>query len=254
MLCACAAEGVTVIRNAAREPEIVDLARFLRAMGVRIQGEGSGTVRIEGGRGALRGCEHRVIGDRIVCATYLSAVACAGGEASLVGAEPEQLAAVTGVLRDAGAEILATAPDALTIRRDRPLEGGVVVRTSPYPGFPTDAQPVVMAALCNARRSSLFVETMFENRYRHVDELRRMGADIRVEDRVAVVGGTENGLRGAAVTAHDLRGGGALCVAALGADGPTILTGLSHIRRGYASLPEDLRSLGADIALHTDQN
>ena len=161
---------------------------------------------------------------------------------------------MTGVLRDAGAEILATGPDALTIRRDRPLEGGVVVRTSPYPGFPTDAQPVVMAALCNARRSSLFVETMFENRYRHVDELRRMGADIRVEDRVAVVGGTENGLRGTAVTAHDLRGGGALCVAALGAEGPTILTGLSHIRRGYASLPEDLRSLGADIALHTDQN
>ena len=239
MLCACAAEGVTVIRN---------------AMGVRIQGEGSGTVRIEGGRGALRGCEHRVIGDRIVCATYLSAVACAGGEASLIGAEPEQLAAVTGVLRDAGAEILATGPDALIIRRDRPLEGGVVVRTSPYPGFPTDAQPVVMAALCNARRSSLFVETMFENRYRHVDELRRMGADIRVEDRVAVVGGTENGLRGTAVTAHDLRGGGALCVAALGAEGSTILTGLSHIRRGYASLPEDLRSLGADIALHTDQN
>lgn len=254
MLCACAAEGVTVIRNAAREPEIVDLARFLCAMGAHIQGEGSSTVRIEGGRGTLRGCEHRVIGDRIVCATYLSAVACAGGEASLIGAEPEQLAAVTGVLRDAGAEILATGPDALTIRRDRPLEGGVVVRTSPYPGFPTDAQPVVMAALCNARRSSLFVETMFENRYRHVDELRRMGADIRVEDRVAVVGVTENGLRGAAVTAHDLRGGGALCVAALGAEGPTILTGLSHIRRGYASLPEDLRSLGADIALHTDQN
>ena len=254
MLCACAAEGVTVIRNAAREPEIVDLARFLHAMGARIQGEGSSTVRIEGGRGTLRGCEHRVIGDRIVCATYLSAVACAGGEASLIGAEPEQLAAVTGVLRDAGAEILATGPDALTIRRDRPLEGGVVVRTSPYPGFPTDAQPVVMAALCNARRSSLFVETMFENRYRHVDELRRMGADIRVEDRVAVVGGTENGLRGTAVTAHDLRGGGALCVAALGAEGSTILTGLSHIRRGYASLPEDLRSLGADIALHTDQN
>ena len=227
---------------------------MLCAMGAHIQGEGSSTVRIEGGRGTLRGCEHRVIGDRIVCATYLSAVACAGGEASLIGAEPEQLAAVTGVLRDAGAEILATGPDALTIRRDRPLEGGVVVRTSPYPGFPTDAQPVVMAALCNARRSSLFVETMFENRYRHVDELRRMGADIRVEDRVAVVGVTENGLRGAAVTAHDLRGGGALCVAALGAEGPTILTGLSHIRRGYASLPEDLRSLGADIALHTDQN
>ena len=254
MLAAVGAKGVTTISNAAREPEIVDLARFLRAMGARIQGEGSSTVRIEGGRGTLRGCEHRVIGDRIVCATYLSAVACAGGEASLIGAEPEQLAAVTGVLRDAGAEILATGPDALTIRRDRPLEGGVVVRTSPYPGFPTDAQPVVMAALCNARRSSLFVETMFENRYRHVDELRRMGADIRVEDRVAVVGGTENGLRGTAVTAHDLRGGGALCVAALGAEGSTILTGLSHIRRGYASLPEDLRSLGADIALHTDQN
>ena len=249
MLCACAARGVTVIRNAAREPEIVDLARCLRAMGGKVHGAGGSTIVIEGAS-SLHGCEHWVIGDRIVCATYLAAAACAGGEINLTGAEPEQLATVIEVLRGAGAEISAR-DGALHLRCNQRLNGGAVVRTAPYPGFPTDAQPVIMAALCTARGSSLFVETMFENRYRHVDELRRMGADIRVENRVAVVSGVEK-LHGAAVEAHDLRGGGALCAAALGAVGATTVTGLAHIRRGYASLPEDFRALGADIRQGTD--
>ena len=249
MLCACAARGVTVIRNAAREPEIVDLARCLRAMGGKVYGAGGSTIVIEGAA-KLHGCEHRVIGDRIVCATYLAAAACAGGEICLTGAEPEQLAAVIEVLRSAGAE-LSTRDGALYLRCNRRLTGGAMVRTAPYPGFPTDAQPVMMAALCTAQGSSLFVETMFENRYRHVDELRRMGADIRVENRVAVVSGVEK-LHGAAVEAHDLRGGGALCAAALGASGTTVVTGLAHIRRGYASLSEDFRALGADVRLCSD--
>jgi len=244
MLAACGATGTTVIRNAAREPEIIDLACFLRAMGAEIRGEGSSVVTVEGQR-PLHDCEHRVIGDRIVCATYLSAAASAGGDVCLTGIEPGQLSTITSLLRDAGAAVDCGA-DSVRIRCARRLKAVGPVRTSPYPGFPTDAQPVVMGALCRSAGTTVFVETMFENRYRHVDELRRMGADIRVEDRVAVVTGVER-LHAAAVEAHDLRGGGALCVAALGADGTTILTGLHHIRRGYASLPEDLRALGADI-------
>ena len=244
MLAACGAAGETVIRNAAREPEIVDLARFLRAMGASIRGEGSSVITVEGGR-ALHGCEHTVIGDRIVAATYLSAAAAAGGDVRLTGVEPEQFSTVTSLFRDAGARV-DCAPGEVRIRCGGRLTASGVIRTSPYPGFPTDAQPVVMAALCRGRGTTVFVETMFENRYRHVDELRRMGADIRVQDRVAVVTGVER-LRGAGVEAHDLRGGGALCVAALGAEGISRVTGLHHIRRGYASLAGDLRALGADI-------
>ena len=244
MLAACGAAGETVIRNAAREPEIVDLARFLRAMGASIRGEGSSVITVEGGR-ALHGCEHTVIGDRIVAATYLSAAAAAGGDVRLTGVEPEQFSTVTSLFRDAGARVDCASGE-VRIRCGGRLTASGVIRTSPYPGFPTDAQPVVMAALCRGRGTTVFVETMFENRYRHVDELRRMGADIRVQDRVAVVTGVER-LRGAGVEAHDLRGGGALCVAALGAEGISRVTGLHHIRRGYASLAGDLRALGADI-------
>lgn len=244
MLAACGAQGTTVIRNAAREPEIVDLARFLRSMGASLRGEGSSVIRVEGKK-PLHDCQHTIIGDRIVSATYLSAVAAAGGDVQLTGVEPEQFSTVTSLLRDAGADIQCF-PDGVRIRCQERLRSSGVIRTSPYPGFPTDAQPVVMAALCLSRGTTIFVETMFENRYRHVDELRRMGADIRVQDRVAVVTGVER-LRGATVEAHDLRGGGALCVAALGAEGVSRITGLHHIRRGYASLAEDLEALGAEI-------
>ena len=244
MLAACGAQGTTVIRNAAREPEIVDLARFLRSMGAQLQGEGSSVIRVEG-QNPLHDSQHTIIGDRIVSATYLSAVAAAGGDVLLTGVEPEQFSTVTSLLRDAGADIDCF-PDGVRIRTNGRLTSSGVIRTSPYPGFPTDAQPVVMAALCLSRGTTVFVETMFENRYRHVDELRRMGADIRVQDRVAVVTGVER-LRGATVEAHDLRGGGALCVAALGAEGVSRITGLHHIRRGYASLAEDFRALGARI-------
>ena len=244
MLAACAARGTTYIHNAAREPEIVDLARFLRGMGASVTGEGCSTVVVEGGK-PLHGCTHTVIGDRIVGATYLSACACAGGEVTLTGIDPCQCATVTALLREGGADIHCC-PDRVRIRCRGGLKGVSPVRTSPYPGFPTDAQPVVMAALCRGRGTTVFVETMFENRYRHVDELRRMGACLRVEGRVALVTGAEH-LHGAPVEAHDLRGGGALCVAALGAEGESVITGVNHIRRGYASLPEDLNTLGAHI-------
>ncbi len=245
MLAACGAAGTTCIRNAAREPEIIDLARFLRAMGADVRGEGSSVIAVEGRR-PLHDCAHRVIGDRIVAATYLSAAAAAGGDVRLIGVEPEQISTVSSLLRTAGAAVDCGAQEIRLRCNAGELRAPGAIRTSPYPGFPTDAQPVVMGALCRARGTTVFVETMFENRYRHVDELRRMGAEIRVEDRVAVVTGVER-LHGAPVEAHDLRGGGALAVAALGAEGVTVLTGLHHIRRGYASLPEDLRALGAEI-------
>lgn len=244
MLASCAARGTTYIHNAAREPEIVDLARFLRAMGAEVYGEGSSTVWVEGGK-ALHGCAHTVIGDRIVAATYLSACACAGGDVTLTGIDPDQCATVTAVLGEGGAE-LHRGEDWVRIQSEGGLRGVSPIRTAPYPGFPTDAQPVVMAALCRGQGTTVFVETMFENRYRHVDELRRMGACLRGEGRVALVTGVKT-LHAAPVEAHDLRGGGALCVAALGAVGESTVTGVHHIRRGYASLPQDLNALGAEI-------
>ena len=244
MLAATGAEGVTTITNAAREPEIVDLQNFLRSMGARVRGAGSSVITVEGGR-PLHGGEHTVIGDRIVAATYLSAAAAAGGEAELTGVDYRHLSTVIAVLSEAGCAIRST-PERICIRADRPLRGVRPVRTAPYPGFPTDAQAPVMAALCTAEGTSVFVENIFESRYRHVDELCRMGADIRVEGRVAVVCGGKK-LHGAAVKAADLRGAAALVVAALGARGRSTVTGLAHADRGYQDLAGDLRALGAEI-------
>ena len=204
MLAACCADGVTVISNAAREPEIVDVA-----------------------------------------ATYLSAVAAAGGEATLTGVDRRALLPVLEVYRMAGCEV-HTRPDSITMTCPQRLKAVRPVRTAPYPGFPTDAQPPVLAALCRAQGTSVFVETIFENRFRHCGELLRMGADVRVEGRVAVVTGISQ-LKGAPVHAPDLRGGAALVVAALGAEGESVITGLRHIDRGYADLAGDLTCLGAHL-------
>ena len=244
MLAACSAGGVTVISNAAREPEIVDLQQFLQGMGANVRGAGSSTVIVEGGR-PLHGCRHRCIGDRIAAATYLSAAAAAGGDVTLRGVDYRHLSTVTTALRQAGCRVSS---DERTIRlQSRGLLQGVCpVRTSPYPGFPTDAQAVLMAALLRARGTTVFVENMFQSRYRHVDELRRMGADIRLEGRVAVVCGVPR-LCGAAVRCTDLRGGAALVVAALQADGITQVEEIHHIKRGYSDLAGDLARLGAAI-------
>ena len=244
MLCASGAEGVTVICNAAREPEIVDLQAFLRALGADVRGAGTSVITVRGKK-PLHGGEHTVMPDRIVAATLLTAVAAAGGEAELLGIDYRQLSTVTAVLTEAGCRI-RSGSDSIHICREAPLRGVRPIRTAPYPGFPTDAQPPVMAALCRGTGTTVFVENMFESRYRHVDELSRMGADIRVEGKVAVVCGVER-LHGAALQAADLRGGAALVVAALGAEGRSEITGLHHMDRGYYGLEDTLRGLGADI-------
>lgn len=249
MLAACAAEGTTSICNAAREPEITDLQDFLNACGARVSGAGSSTVVIEGGH-RLHGCTYTVMPDRIAAATYLCAVASAGGSVVLRQAREEHLSTVTAVLRQAGCDIVSDQAGIACACR-RPLRAVRPVRTAPYPGFPTDAQAVLMAALLRSRGATVFEENIFENRYRHVDELIRMGADIRVFGRTAVVTGVET-LRAAPVRCTDLRGGAALCVAALAAEGETCITEISHIDRGYESIERDLRALGADIRRAAD--
>ena len=244
MLAACGAEGVTTIANAAREPEIVDLQGFLNACGAGVSGAGTSTVKVEGKR-PLHGCTYEIMPDRIAAATYLCAVGSAGGEIYLRNAREEHLSTVAAVLREAGCDVRVDRGGVGCTCRGR-LRSVRPVRTAPYPGFPTDAQAVLMAALLRGRGATVFEETIFENRYRHVDELVRMGADIRVAGRVAVVTGVET-LHGAPVRCTDLRGGAALCVAALAAEGETSISEIGHIDRGYECIERDLRTLGADI-------
>ena len=244
ILAACGAKGTTVISNAAREPEICDLQEFLCAMGADVRGAGSSTVVVEGRR-VLHGCDHRVIADRIVAATYLAAAAGVGGHICLQQVTPGHLSTVTTALMQAGCRIHCSG-DEISLESSGKLRSVAPVRTSPYPGFPTDAQAVLMAALCRSRGTTVFVENMFENRYRHVSELRRMGADVRPEGRVAVVCGVEQ-LHGAQVNATDLRGGAALVVAGLQAQGTTRIGDIHHIRRCYADIVGDLTQLGAAI-------
>ena len=244
MLAAVCAAGTTTITNAAREPEIVDLQGFLRAIGAKVHGAGSSVITVEGGV-PLHGGSYAVMGDRIVAATYLAAAASAGGTVEVTGVDYRHLSTVSAVLREAGCDVQSGA-ESIRLRRDGPLQGVRPVRTAPYPGFPTDAQAPLMAALTRGKGCTVFVENIFESRYRHVDELSRMGADIRVEGRVAVVYGVPR-LHGTQVRATDLRGGAALAVAALGAEGRSELTGVHHIDRGYQSLEGDLRRLGAEI-------
>lgn len=244
MLAACGAEGTTSICNAAREPEIEDLQQFLICCGARVSGAGSSTVVVEGGR-KLHGCTYEVMPDRIAAATYLCAAASAGGSVLLRGGRERHLSTVTAVLREAGCDIVSDRAGIACVCR-RPLRAVRPVRTAPYPGFPTDAQAVLMAALLRSRGATVFEENIFENRYRHVDELIRLGADIQVSGRTAVVTGVET-LRGAPVRCTDLRGGAALCVAALAAEGETCVSEIGHIDRGYESMERDLRSLGAEI-------
>ena len=238
MLAACAAQGMTTIVGAAREPEIVDLQKFLNSMGARVSGAGSPVISIQGGA-PLYPAEHTVMGDRIAAATYLCAVGAAGGELRLTGVEPADLAAVCCCLEEAGCR-LRTDGDGLSIAASGRMRGIRTVRTAPYPGFPTDAQAILMAALAGGTGTTMIVENMFDSRYRHVDELARMGADIQVSGRTAVVTGVE-------VRSTDLRGGAALVVAALGAEGVSRVSGLNHIRRGYQGLDNGLAALGADI-------
>lgn len=244
MLAAVCAQGTTTITNAAREPEIVDLQSFLQTLGAKVRGAGSSVITIEGGA-PLHGGEYTVMGDRIVAATYLAAAAAAGGQVEVTGVDWRALSTVTAVLTEAGCQIRSGA-EGILLNSTGELKGVRPIRTAPYPGFPTDAQPPLMGALVRGKGCTVFVENMFESRYRHVDELARMGADIRVEGRVAVVYAMPR-LHGARVMAADLRGGAALVVAALAAEGRSEIGGLHHMDRGYERLDTDLRALGARI-------
>ena len=244
MLAACGAEGTTVIANAAREPEIVDLQTFLQKMGAHVQGAGSSTVVVEGGA-PLHGCVHTVVADRIVAATYLAAAAGTGGDIRLEGVDYRHLSAVATMLRQAGCR-LTCGETSIRLQAPRRLQSAGPIRTAPYPGFPTDAQAVLMASLLRSEGATVFVENIFDSRYRHVPEMVRMGADIRLEGRVAVVCGVDR-LHGAAVRAKELRGGASLVLAGLQAEGETVVTGVEHIQRGYEDLTGELAQLGADI-------
>ncbi len=243
MLCACGARGVTVIRNAAREPEIVDLQNFLRSMGAEVHGAGSGRILIRGGK-PLHPTDYTVMPDRIAAATFLCAVASAGGEGELTGVCSRDLIPVLASLETAGCAISKEA-DRLVIRVKRPLRGIGRLTTGPWPAFPTDAQPLLAAALAGGEGTTEIVETVFERRFRYAGGLRAMGADLRVAGDTAYLSGRP--LRGAEVKAADLRGGAALTIAALGAEGESRIGGLDHIDRGYRGLEKDLSALGASI-------
>ncbi len=243
MMAAALAEGETVIENAAREPEVVDLAACLRAMGARIEGAGSGTIRIQGVR-SLGGAEHRVMPDRIETGTYLAAAMATGGSVRLAGAAPESLDATLEKLREAGAKVSVRGDSIALEASGRPQ--AVSVRTAPYPGFATDMQAQFMALAAVARGTALITETIFENRFMHALELQRLGADIRLEGNTAVVKGVER-LQGATVMATDLRASAGLVIAGLIAEGETLVDRIYHLDRGYEALEKKLGALGARI-------
>ena len=244
MLAAALAEGSTIITNAAREPEIWDLQRYLNSLGVDVRGAGTSTIFVEGTR-VKSDASHRVISDRIVASTFMAAAAVTRSDIELTDVIPAHFATVTKTLREMGCRI-ETGSDNLRIRSNGRLKAVRPIMTEPYPGFPTDVQPQLMATATSAEGTTVFVENIFDNRYRHVEELRRLGADIETAGRVAMVTGVKK-LHGAPVKATDLRGGAALIVAALFAEGTTEISELSHIDRGYDNIEQALRSLGADI-------
>ena len=251
MLAACAARGTTVISNAAREPEIVDLQKYLRALGALISGAGSAEIRVEG-FSPVPFVRHQILPDRIAASTLLCACAAAGGEITLTNVFPSHFLTVLDSLSEAGCDII-TKSGTVTLRSDARLIAPRPIVTRPYPGFPTDAQPPLMAACLRARGTTVFTETIFLNRYRHALELRRLGADVSIEGRVAFISGVER-LAAAPLTAGDLRGGAAMVVAALSAEGTTEIFDEEHISRGYDHLDRQLAALGADVSCDRASN
>lgn len=246
ILAAACAKGKTVIHNAAKEPEISDLADFLNRAGAKIYGCGSDTVEIIGVK-KLYGTQHRIIPDRIAAATYLCACGTTGGNITLKNIIPAHMVSVLSVLRDAGCE-LDINNNNLTINVNRRLNRVPTVRTLVHPGFPTDAGPCFIAMLSKAKGTSVFVENIFENRYRYIDELNRLGTKIKTEGKVAIIDGVSE-LEGACCSCTDLRGGAALVTAALAAYGTTEIGNISHILRGYDNIADNFSKLGADIKL-----
>jgi UDP-N-acetylglucosamine 1-carboxyvinyltransferase len=243
MMAACLAEGETILENAAREPEVVDLALCLRAMGAQIEGAGTDRLVIQGVE-RLQGATHRVMPDRIETGTFLCAVAATGGDVRLTGTAAQTLDATLEKLREAGCDLECDAHSIRIVMNRRPR--AVDLRTAPYPGFATDMQAQFMALNTIADGAGLIVETIFENRFMHVQELKRLGADISIDGSTAVVRGVAS-LSGANVMATDLRASAGLVIAALVAHGETTIDRVYHLDRGYERMEQKLTALGAQI-------
>lgn len=244
MMAAVLAEGITVIENVAEEPEIVDLANFLNKMGAKIKGAGTDTIKIEGVK-ELHGTKHAVIPDRIETGTFMVAAAVTRGNILIKNVVPDHVKPVIAKLKECGV-IIEDGDDGMRVRGDINPLVSTDIKTLPYPGFPTDMQSQFMAFLTTVAGSSIVIETVFENRYMHIGELNRMGANIKIEGRSAIIQGDRN-LQGAQVISTDLRAGAALVLAGLMAEGATEISEVYHIERGYADFIEKFRSLGASI-------
>lgn len=244
MLLCAVSDGETVIQNAACEPEIEDLQNYLCSMGAKIEGAGSSRIVIRGVK-KLVPAEYRVIPDRIVATTYICAAACCGGDILLKDVCAKHISQQISMLKDSGLGIELENED-IRVKAKNRISALKLVKTSPYPGFPTDAQALFMASMATADGTTIFVENIFESRYKHISELTKMGADITAEGRVAVVRGCDF-LQGARVKAADLRGGAALVIAGLSAFDKTYISGVHHIDRGYENIEKNFQSLGAEI-------
>lgn len=244
ILAAVLAKGETEIRNAAREPEIADLAKYLNSCGARVRGAGTGTIIITGVP-VLTGSIYKVMPDRIVAATYMCAAAITGGEININCICIEDIDSIIPVFEEMGCYMYSYS-DNLYLSGKKQLKAVKKIITMPYPGFPTDAQPMIMATLCKAKGTSMFIENIFENRYKHASELIKMGADIKSEGKVAIVEGVGT-LYGTSLTAPDLRGGAALVLAGLAAEGVTTVTDIYHIDRGYDEIETILCSVGGNV-------
>lgn len=243
LIAAVLAEGQTTIENAASEPEIIDLAAFLIKMGAHIAGAGTDTIVIDG-VDKVNGAEHTIMPDRIEAGTLMTAAALTGGDITLANVVPDHLKPVTAKLRESGMEVIEQGTEIRVKGIARPI--AFDIKTHPFPGFPTDMQAQLAAYLCFAEGTSMIVETIFENRFMHVNELKRMGAQIRIDGRTAIIEGIEQ-LQGAQVRATDLRAGAALVIAGLAAKGITEVIDIHHIDRGYEFIENKLQRLGADI-------
>lgn len=246
MLAACYAEGETLIRNAAKEPEIEDLQEFLRKIGIPVTGAGSGVIRIQGVDQIKSQPVHKIIPDRIVAGTYLAAAAATGGSLVVTGVEYDHIGSILYCLKRCGCKVKSYQGGVVTLESEGRLSPLDLVRTSPYPGFPTDMQPQIVALLTRCSGTSVIVETVFENRFRYTEQLMKLGADISVQGRTAIIRGVES-LKGADVEARDLRGGAALIIAGLAAEGDTHISGVCYIDRGYEKVEQVLSKVGAHI-------
>ena len=243
MIAAVFAEGVTIIENAAKEPHVVDTANFLNKLGARVNGAGTDIIRITG-RQQLSGSEYTIIPDQIEAGTYMIAAAITGGDVTVENIIPKHMESLTSKLREIGVDI-TEGLDSIRVRVNSPLKG-CDIKTAAYPGFPTDLQPQMTTLLCTGTTASMVTENIFENRYRYVGELRRLGAAVKLSSRSLVINGSDK-LTGAKVEACDLRAGAALVIAGLAARGKTMISGIEHLDRGYENLEEKLCALGANI-------